>query len=112
MLLINCEIKFFLTWSEECIIVTRDYDDEKPKFPITETKIYVPVVTSSTQDNEKLLQQLKAGFKRTIKWNKSQSEPTLQTWNQYLNHLIDPSFQRANRRFVLSFENDAYRKSY
>ena len=62
MLLINCEIKFFLTWSEECIIVTRDYDAEKPKFPITETKIYVPVVTSSTQDNEKLLQQLKAGF--------------------------------------------------
>ena len=62
MLLINCEIKFFLTWSEECIIVTRDYDDKKPKFPITETKIYVSVVTSSTQDNEKLLQQLKAGF--------------------------------------------------
>ena len=68
MLLINCEIKFFLTWSEECIIVTRDYDDEKPKFPITETKIYVPVVTSSTQDNEKLLQQLKAGFNLELIW--------------------------------------------
>ena len=51
-------------------------------------------------DNEKLLQQLKTGFKRTINWNK------------YLNYLIDPSFQRANRLFVLSFENDAHRRSY
>ena len=63
-------------------------------------------------DNEKLLQQLKTGFKRTINWNKYQSEPTLQTRNRYLNYLLDPSFQGANRLFVLSFENDAHRRSY
>ena len=83
MPLIKCEINIFLTWSEECIIVTGDYGGEKRKFAITDTKLYVPVVTLSAQDNEKLLQQLKAGFKRTINWNKYQSKPTLQTRNQY-----------------------------
>ena len=74
MRLINCEINIFLTWSEENIIVTRNYGDEKPKFPITDIKLYVPIVTLTAQDNEKLLQQLKTGFKRTINWNKYQSE--------------------------------------
>ena len=45
----------------------------KTKFKITETKLYVPVVTLSTQDNVKLLKQLKSDFKRTIKWNKYES---------------------------------------
>ena len=61
------------------------------------TKFYVPVVTLSTQDNAKLLEQLKSGFKRAINWNKYQSEPTLKVQNQYLSHLIDPSFQGVNR---------------
>ena len=69
-------------------------------------------MTLSVQDNEKLLQQLKTGLNRTINWNKYQSEPTIQTRNRYLNNLIDPSFQGVNRLFVLSFENDAHRKSY
>ena len=111
MLLINCEINIFLTF---CIIVTRDYGDNannKPKFEITDTKVYVPVVNLSTQDNEKLLQQLKTGFKRTINWNKYQSEPKIYTQNRYLNHLFDPCFQEVNRLFVLSFENYEYRRS-
>ena len=103
---------FFLTWTEKYIIVTGDFSDEKPKFAISDTKLYVPVVTLSVQDNEKLLQQLKTGLNRTINWNKYQSEPTIQTRNRYLNNLIDPSFQGVNRLFVLSFENDAHRKSY
>ena len=69
-------------------------------------------MTLLAQDNEKLLQQLKTGLKRTINWNKYQSEPTIQTRNRYLNHLIDPSLQGVNRLFVLSFENDAHRRSY
>ena len=112
MTLINYEINIFLTWSEECIIVTGGYGNRNPKFAITDTKVYVPVVNLSAQDNEKLLQQLKTVFKRTINWNKYQSEPTIQTQNQYLNHLIDPSFQVVNRLFVLSFEKDAHRRSY
>ena len=96
MPLINWEINIVLTWSEKCIIVTKDYvanADNHAKFAITGTKnFYVPFVTLSTRENEKLLQQLKTGFKRTINWNKNQSDPTPQTQNRYLNHLIDPSF--------------------
>ena len=66
----------------------------------------------SAQDNEKLLQKLKTSLKRTIKWNECQSRPTTQTRNQYLNQLIDVSFQGVNRLFVLSFKNDAYQRSY
>ena len=72
-------------------------------------KTYVPIVTLSTQDNTKLLQQLRSGFKRTMNWNKYQSKSTTQNPNQYLDYLIDLSFQRVNRFSVLSFENNANR---
>ena len=75
------------------------------KLKITDTKLYVPAVSSSTQDNTKLLQQLKSGFKRTINWNKYQSKIATQGPNPYLDYLIDPSFQGVNRLFVLSYEN-------
>ena len=99
MSLINCEINIFKICSEKCIIVTGDYGDNAnnhPKFEVADTNRYVPVVTSF-QDNGKLLHQLKAGFKRTSKWNKYKLEPTVKTLNRYLNHLIDPSFQGVNR---------------
>ena len=71
MPLINCEVNLILTWSKDCVITN---STGAGKFAITETKLYVPVVTLSTQDNAKLLQQLKSGFRRTINWNKYQSE--------------------------------------
>ena len=58
MPLINCKIDIFLTWSAECIIVTGTVANQKPRFTITHTKIYVLVVTLSVQNNAKLLQQL------------------------------------------------------
>ena len=82
------------------------------RFTITDTKLYVPVVTISTQDNAKLLQQLKPGFKRTLNWNKYQSDPKTYAQNRYLYHLVNPSFQGVNRLFVLSFENENDRTSY
>ena len=45
-----------------------------PIFTIANAKLYVPVVTLPTQDNEKLLKQLESGFKRTVNWNKHQSK--------------------------------------
>ena len=63
MLLINCEVNLIFTWSKDCVITNSIGEG---KFKITETKLYVPVVTLSTQENAKLLQQLKSGFKRTI----------------------------------------------
>ena len=71
MPLINCKINLILTWSEDCVI---SFGTGRQKFKITDIKLYVPVVTLSTQDNAKPLQQLKPGFKRTVNWNKYQLE--------------------------------------
>ena len=63
MPLINCEINLDLNWSKNCVI---EANNVSTTFSITDTRIYVPVVTLSTQDNAKLLEELKSGFKRTI----------------------------------------------
>ena len=70
--LINCEVNLILTWPSTCVITNSTCAGI---LPITDTKLYIPVVTLSTQDNSKLLQRLKSGFKRTINWNKYQSNP-------------------------------------
>ena len=70
-------------------------------FAITDTKCYILVVTLSTQDNTKLLQQLKSRLKRSINWNNYQSKVSIGAQNQYLYYLIDASFQVVNRLFVL-----------
>ena len=106
MPLINCEVNLILTWSSTCVITN---SNGTGRFAITDTKLYVPVVTLSTQENAKLLQQLKSGFKRVINWNKYLSKPELLRRNLNLNHLVEPSFQGINRLFVLVFESDAQR---
>ena len=103
MPLINCEVKLILTWSSTCVITN---SNGAGTFAITNTKLYVPVVTLSTQENTKFHQQLKSGFKRVINWNKYLSKPELIRRNSNLNHLVEPSFQGINRLFVLAFEND------
>ena len=85
--------------------------DKDTTFSISDTKLYVPVVTLSTQDNAKLLEQLKSGFKRTISWNKYQPKASTERPNQYSDFLIDPSSHGVNRLFVLPFENEAQRTS-
>ena len=106
MALINCELKLTLTWSENCVLTTKAYrgkivgtgTDENPQFreinnptnatfQRTDTRLYVPVVTFSTQNDNKLLKQLRTGFKRTIKWNKYRLEMTNQTKSNNLNFL-------------------------
>ena len=100
-----------MTWSADCVIIYINVPNQVPTFTITERNLYVPVVTLSTQDNAKLLPQLKSGFKRTISWNKYLAKPELLAQNANLNHLIEPSFQGVNRLFVLAFEDDAQRTS-
>ena len=107
--LINCEINLILTWSASCVIVSTNNANQNATFAITNTRLYVPVVTLSTQENAKLLQQLKSGFKRVINWNKYLSKPELLAQNPNLNHLVKPSFQGVNGFFVLAFENDTQR---
>ena len=70
--------------------------NEGATFSITDTKLYVPVVTLSNLDNSKLLQQLNSGFKRTINWNKYQAKVSTERVNQYLDYLIHSSFQEIN----------------
>ena len=111
MPLINCEINLILTWSSTCVLIATNTPNQNATFAITDTKIYVPVVTLSTQENTKFLQQLKSGFKRVINWNKYLSKPELLAQNPNLNHLVEPSFQGVNRLFVLAFENDDHRTS-
>ena len=69
------------------------------------------MVTLSTQDNAKLLAQLKSGFKRAISWNRYLSKPELLAQTPNLNHLVGPSFQGVKKLFVLTFEDDAQRPS-
>ena len=109
MPLINCEVNLILTWSSSCVLIGASIPNQAARFAITDTKLYVPVVTLSTQENTKFLQQLKSGFKRVINWNKYLSKPELLARNPNLNHLVEPSFQGINRLFVLAFENDNHR---
>ena len=69
-------------------------------------------MTLSTQENTKLLQQLKSGFKRVINRNKYSSKPELLRQNTNLHNLVEPSFQEVNRFFVLAFEGDTQRTSH
>ena len=76
--LLNCETNFILTWSKNLVLSNAT---KITTFAITDTKRYVSVINLSTQDNAKLLQQLKSGFKRTITWNKYQSKLGIQAPN-------------------------------
>ena len=109
MPLINCEIELILDWSANCVIISTNNANQVSTFTITETNLYVPVVTLSTQDNSKLLPQIKNGFKRTITWNKYLIKPELLAQNANSNHLAEPSFRGINRLFVLAFENDDHK---
>ena len=111
MPLINCEVALFGGWSANCVIIYTNVNNQVPTFTIIETNLYVSVVTLSTQDNAKLLLQLKSGFERKTSWNKYLAKPELLARNQNLNYLIEPSFQGVNRLFVLAFENDEQRTS-
>ena len=88
--LINCEVELILTWSENCVLADMTLDayadpailaPSGAKIKITDTKLYVPVVTVSKENDTKLLEQLKTRFKKTTKWNKYRSEITIQPQN-------------------------------
>ena len=122
MPLINCQVSLTLTSSEDWVltdiqhkllllhkeIIHQDQKNNAPTnatFKIIGTKFYLSVVILSTENDKKLLEQLRTGFKITIKWNRYRSKITNQNENNCLNYLIDPKFTKVNRLFVLSFEN-------
>ena len=118
--MIKWEIELILTWSKNCALAdltvraAENNDDPPPiveptelKFQITDTKLYLLVANLSKENDKKLLEQLKSGFKRTVKWNKYRSQMTVQSNNDNLNYLIEPIFTKVNRLFVLSFARNA-----
>ena len=98
MPLINCEIDLILTWSDKCVLTS---DTKATTFAITDTKLYFPVVSLSTQYNSKLLEQLNSSFKQTINWNKYDPKVSVQAPNPYLDFLINSRFQGLNKLFIL-----------
>ena len=108
--LINYQIELILNWSKKLCFGWYSRSKQSTNWIriwIKITKLYVPVVTLSKENDVKLLEQLKTGFKITIKWNKYRSQMTIQPQNNNLNYLIDPTFINVNRIFVLSFARNA-----
>ena len=104
MPLINCKLKLNLTWKKECVLST---DIGNAVFIINDTKLYVPVVTLSKEDNKDFIEQQNKGFQRSIYWNeyktKEQTENVDANVLKYIN--LDPSFQGVNRLFVMACNN-------
>ena len=108
MPLLNCKIDLELTWHKDCMISSVNAAaGQVVSFMITNTKLYVPVVTLSTKDNNNLIKQLNDGFKRSIYWNQYVSKPFTETPHKktgITRFALDAAFQGVNRLFVLAFE--------
>ena len=111
--MINCEVELILTWSKNCVfadMTARDAGNNNDplailaptwlEFEIKDTKLYVPVVTLSKENDTKLLEQLKSGFKRTIKWNKYGSQLTVQNNNNNIN-LFKELLQKITQQKII-----------
>ena len=102
MPLINCKIKLNLTWKKECVLST---DAGDAVFIINDTKMYLPVVTLSKEDNKDFIEQQKKGFQRSIYWNEYKTKEISENADanvfKYIN--LDPSFQGVNRLFVMAY---------
>ena len=115
MPLINCKVELSLTWYENYILSSAG---TATTFVITDTKLYVPIVSLKTEDNVKLSKLLNEGFKRSIYWNKYKM--IFKDYNnEYIRERLDTSFQGASRLFVLAYtcgdnvtNENSYRKHF
>ena len=109
MPLINCKIKLNLTWKKECVISTLDDDAANPEnnavFIINNTKLYLPVVTLSKEDNKDFIEQQNKVFQRFIYWNEYKTKELTENADanifKYIN--LDPCFQGVNKSFVMAY---------
>ena len=116
MPLINCKVELSLKWYENCILSSAG---TAATFTITDTKLYVPVVTLKTEDNAKLTELLSKGFERSVYWNKYKAILTDYAANSYIREKLDASFQGVNKLFVLPYargdnvtDENSYRKCF
>ena len=100
--LVNCKIKLNLTWKKECVLST---GAGEAVLIINDTKLYVPVVALSKEDNKDFIKQQNKGFQRSIYWNEYKAKEINGDADanvfKYIN--LDPSFQGANRLFVMAY---------
>ena len=103
MPLINCNIHVELNWSKDCVMSSI----ANRTFKITNTKLYVPIITLSSKDNVKLVKLVEEGFKRPVYWNEYQTKiETRDLGNNNLTRFpLDASFQGVKRLFVLAFND-------
>ena len=111
MPLINCKIKLNLTWKKECVISASVGESV---FIINDTKLYVPVVTLSKEDNKDIIEQQNKGFQRSIFWNEYKTKEINENADvnvfKYIN--LDPSFQGVNRLFVMAYNRANGQQKY
>ena len=118
MPLINCKVELSLKWIENCVLTTADIgaiadatSTDNATLEVTDTKLYVPVVTLSAGDNVKLVKQLNEGFKRPVYWNKYKVidnkvvEIAAVTEERDIRELLDLSYQGVKKLFLLASEN-------
>ena len=107
MPLINCKVELSLKWIENCMLSTAT----TATFKITDAKLYIPIVTLSSEDNVKLSKLLSEGFKRPIYWNEYKVIPNkivetaIADEEKYIRELLDSSYQGVKRLFVLAYNN-------
>ena len=105
MPLINCKSKLNLAGKKECVLSNQD---GAAIFIINDTKLYVPVVTLSKEDNKDFIEQQNKGFQRSIYWNEYKTKETNENPDanvfKYIN--LDPSFQGVNRLFVMAYNRE------
>ena len=122
MPLISCEVSLELKWNKTCVITSQQIGvnldggntaaPTNATFAINDCKLYTSVVTLSKDDEIKLLNNLKSGFTREIKWNKYRSQMSTEAVNNNLNLLVDPTFTNVNRLFILAYQNADDRQSF
>ena len=118
--LINCKVELSLKWIENYVLTTAAIGasatattEDSATFKITDGKLYVPVVTLSTEDNVKLVKQLNEGFKRSVYWNKCKVtdnkvvEIAAGNKEKNIREFLDSSYQGAKRLFVVSYDHTA-----
>ena len=105
MPLINCKIKLNLTWKKECVLSNQD---GAAVIIINDTKVYIPVVTLSKEDNKDFIKQQNKGFQRSIYWNEYKTKEINENADanvfKYID--LDPSFQGVNRLFVMAYNRE------
>ena len=118
MPLINCKVELWLKWYERCLLTAAT----TATYKITDAKLYVPIVTLSTEDNSKLSKLLNEVFKRPIYWNEYKVTPNkiveiaVANEEKYIRELLESSYQGVKRLFVLAYNNnvsvDSHKKHF